>query len=168
MAHKQGIISKVYHNYNDKTGKALPNDKVNHKFYIGDEIFIIKGKYIPDFIKEGKKVSFAYSIWSPQGADKAFNFVQSENNILKIQELRDQMQPDTSFNVEDFEKEALNVASELGATLTVEPIKSFNKDEYMFVMAMTKSALESKGLECNKESIDSFIKDMKLLYSHNF
>jgi hypothetical protein len=78
------------------------------------------------------------------------------------------MQPDTSFNVEDFEKEAVNVASDLGATLTVEPIKSFNKDEYMFVMAMTKSALESKGLECNKESIDSFIKDMKLLYSHNF
>ena len=43
MAHKQGIISKVYHNYNDKTGKPLPNDKVNHKFYIGDEIFIING-----------------------------------------------------------------------------------------------------------------------------
>ena len=168
MAHKQGGISKVYHNYNDKTGKALPNDKVNHKFYIGDEIFIIKGKYIPEFIKEGKKVSFAYSIWSPQGADKAFNFVQSENNILKIQELKDQVQPDTSFNVEDFEKEAVNIASDLGATLTVEPIKVFNKDQYMFVMAMTKSALESKGIECNKESIDSFIKDMKIVYSHNF
>ena len=168
MAHKQGVISKVYHNYNDKTGKALPNDKVNHKFYIGDEIFIIKGKYIPEFIKEGKKVSFAYSIWSPQGADKAFNFVQSENNILKIQELKDQIQPDTSFNVEDFEKEAVNIASDLGATLTVEPIKSFNKDQYMFIMAMTKSALESKGIECNKESIDGFIKDMKLVYSHNF
>ena len=168
MAHKQGVISKVYHNYNDKTGKALPNDKVNHKFYIGDEIFIIKGKYIPEFIKEGKKVSFAYSIWSPQGADTAFNFVQSENNILKIQELKDQAQPDTSFNVEDFEKEAINSASDLGATLTVEPIKVFNKDQYMFVMAMTKSALESKGIECNKESIDGFIKDMKLVYSHNF
>ena len=38
----------------------------------------------------------------------------------------------------------------------------------MFVMAMTKSALESKGIECNKESIDGFIKDMKLVYSHNF
>lgn len=168
MAHKQGIISKVYHNYNDKTGKPLPNDKVNHKFYIGDEIFIIKGKHIPEFIKEGKKVSFAYSIWSPQGADKAFNFVQSENNILKIQELTDQVQPDTSFNVEDFEKEAVNIASDLNATLTVEPTKSFNKDQYMFVMAMTKSALESKGIECNKESIDTFIKDMKLVYGHNF
>ena len=48
------------------------------------------------------------------------------------------------------------------------PIKSFNKDQYMFVMAMCKSALESKGLECNKEAIDSFIKDMKLVYSYNF
>ena len=168
MAHKQGIISKVYHNYNDKTGKALPNDKVNHKFYIGDEIFIIKGKYIPEFIKEGKKVSFAYSIWSPQGADKAFNFVASENNTLKIQELKEGVQADTSFNVDDFEKEAINVASDLGATLTVETIKPFNKDQYMFIMAMTKSALESKGIECNKESIDSFIKDMKIVYSHNF
>jgi len=166
MAHKQGVISKVYHNYNDKTGKPLPNDKVNHKFYIGDEIFIIKGKYIPEFIKEGKKVSFAYTIWSPQGADKAFNFVASENNTLKIQELKEIIQPDTCFNVEEFE--AQNVANELGATLTVEPIKSFNKDEYMFVMAMCKSALESKGLECNKEAIDSFIKDMKLVYKHNF
>lgn len=170
MAHKQGVISKVYHNYNDKFGKPLSNDKVNHKFYIGDEIFIIKGKFIPEFIKEGKKVSFAYAIWSPQGADKAFNFVQSENNTLKIQELvpNGSVEPDTSFNVDEFENEVINVASSLNSTITVEPIKSFNKDQYMFVMAMCKSALESKGLECNKEAIDSFVKDMKLIYSYNF
>jgi hypothetical protein len=168
MAHKQGVISKVYHNYNDKTGRPLASDKVNHKFYIGDEIFIIKGKYIPEFIKEGKKVSFAYTIWSPQGADKAFNFVASENNTLKIQELKEVAEPDTSFNVDDFEKEVANVASDLNATVTVVPVKSFNKDQYMFIMAMTKSALESKGIQCNKESIDSFIKDMKLIYSYNF
>jgi hypothetical protein len=171
MAHKQGVISKVYHNYNDKTGRPLANDKVNHKFYIGDEIFIIKGKFIPEFIKEGKKVSFAYTIWSPQGADKAFNFVASENNTLKIQELKEVAEPDTSFDVEDFEKQAINIASDLNATLTIEPkttAKFFNKDQYMFIMAMTKSALESKGIQCNKESIDSFIKDMKLIYSYNF
>ena len=168
MAHKQGVISKVYSNYNDKTGRPLASDKINHKFYIGDEIFIIKGKYIPEFIKEGKKVSFAYSIWSPQGADKAFNFVASENNTLKIQELKDGTQPDTSFNVDDFEKEVANIASDLNATVTVETVKQFNKDQYMFIMAMTKSALESKGIQCNKESIDSFIKDMKLIYSYNF
>ena len=166
MAHKQGIISKVFHNYNDKTGKPLPNDKVNHKFYIGDEIFIIKGKYIPDFIQEGKKVSFAYSIWSPQGADKAFNFVASENNTLKIQELKDQ--PDTTFNVEDFEKEAIQVASNLDATLSVETKKTFNKDEYMFILACLKSSLESNQLSANKEAIDSFVKDMRFVYSHNF
>jgi hypothetical protein len=171
MAHKQGVISKVYSNYNDKTGRPLASDKINHKFYIGDEIFIIKGKYIPEFIKEGKKVSFAYSIWSPQGADKAFNFVASENNTLKIQELKEGAEPDTSFDVEDFEKQAINIASDLNATLTIEPkttAKFFNKDQYMFIMAMTKSAIESKGIQCNKESIDSFIKDMKLIYSYNF
>ena len=171
MAQKQGVISKVYHNYNDKTGRPLTSDKVNHKFYIGDEIFIIKGKYIPEFIKEGKKVSFAYTIWSPQGADKAFNFVASENNTLKIQELKEGIEPDTSFNVDDFDKEAVDIASDLNATLTIEPkanVKFFNKDQYMFVMAMTKSALESKGIQCNKESIDSFMKDMKLIYSYNF
>jgi len=168
MAHKQGVISKVYSNYNDKTGRPLASDKINHKFYIGDEIFIIKGKYLPEFIKEGKKVSFAYTIWSPQGADKAFNFVASENNTLKIQELKEGVEPDTSFNVDDFEKEVANVASDLNATVTVVPVKSFNKDQYMFIMAMTKSALESKGIPCNKESIDSFIKDMKLIYSYNF
>ena len=171
MAHKQGVISKVYHNYNDKTGRPLASDKVNHKFYIGDEIFIIKGKYIPEFIKEGKKVSFAYTIWSPQGADKAFNFVVSETNTLKIQELKEGAEPDTSFNVEEFDKEAIDIASDLNATLTIEPktnVKLFNKDQYMFIMAMTKSALESKGIQCNKESIDSFIKDMKLIYSYNF
>jgi hypothetical protein len=171
MAHKQGVISKVYSNYNDKTGRPLASDKINHKFYIGDEIFIIKGKFIPEFIKEGKKVSFAYTIWSPQGADKAFNFVASENNTLKIQELKDGAEPDTSFDVEDFEKQAINIASDLNATLTIEPkttAKFFNKDQYMFIMAMTKSAIESKGIQCNKESIDSFIKDMKLIYSYNF
>jgi hypothetical protein len=167
MAHKQGIISKVYHNYNDKTGKPLPNDKINHKFYIGDEIFIIKGKYIPDFIKEGKKVSFAYSIWSPLGADKAFNFVQSENNTLKIQELKEQIQPDTSFDPEELEAQLQEIAKDSVNGLAVEK-KSFNKDEYMFVMAMCKSALESKGIECNKESIDIFIKQMKLVYKYNF
>ena len=171
MAHKQGVISKVYHNYNDKTGRPLANDKVNHKFYIGDEIFIIKGKFIPEFIKEGKKVSFASTIWSQQGADKAFNFVASENNTLKIQELKEGAEPETSFDVEDFEKQAINIASDLNATLTIEPkttAKFFNKDQYMFIMAMTKSAIESKGIQCNKESIDSFIKDMKLIYSYNF
>lgn len=171
MAHKQGVISKVFHNYYDKTGRLLANDKVNHKFYIGDEIYIIKGKYSPEFIKEGKNVSFAYTVWSPNGADKAFNFVASENNNLKIQELKDGVVPDTSFNVEDFENEVTNVASDLNATVTVEAkptVKFFNKDQYMFIMAMTKSALESKGIQCNKESIDSFIKDMKLIYSYNF
>jgi hypothetical protein len=167
MAHKQGIISKVYHNYNDKLGKPLPNDKINHKFYIGDEIFIIKGKYIPDFIKEGKKVSFAYSIWSPLGADKAFNFVQSENNTLKIQELKEQIQPDTSFDPEELEAQLQEITKDSKNGLAVEK-KSFNKDEYMFVMAMCKSALESKGIECNKESIDIFIKQMKLVYKYNF
>jgi hypothetical protein len=172
MAHKQGVISKVYSNYNDKTGRPLASDKINHKFYIGDEIFIIKGKYLPEFIKEGKGVSFAYTIWSPAGADKAFNFVASDNGTVKIQELKaPSAEPDTSFNVDDFDKEAVNVASDLGATLTIEPkttVKFFNKDQYMFIMAMTKSALESKGIQCNKESIDSFIKDMKLVYSYNF
>lgn len=88
-----------------------------------------------------------------------------------IQEMPSETKPDTSFNVDDFESDNFNTAvttieKEIGMSPAVN--NSFNKDEYMFVMALTKSSLESRQLNATKEEIDTFIKNMKMVYAHNF
>jgi len=151
MPHKQGKIAKVYHNFKDKFGNPLAEQNINHKFYIGDEVFIIKGKNCPDFVKEGMSVSFTYQVWSPTGQDKTFYFVASNSEKLLIQKLEEA----TDFNVAELEKQ-------------LNQDKVINKDQYMFIMALCKSAIESKGIVCNKQSINSFISDLKEIYSLQF
>ncbi len=46
--------------------------------------------------------------------------------------------------------------------------KAFNKDEYMFVMALLKSGIESGKIDVTKEEIDLKIKDYKFLFQINF
>ena len=81
-------------------------------------------------------------------------------------------QPDTSFNPEELEAEfnsaVTSFAKELDATVTVQPVKHFNKDEYMFVMALAKSIIESGKVNVNKEEVDLLIKDLKFLFKVNF
>jgi hypothetical protein len=79
--------------------------------------------------------------------------------------------PDVSFNVDDFESENFNTAvntiqREIGSSPVA--TKAFNKDEYMFVMALAKSAIESGKINVNKEEVDLLIKDLKFLFQMNF
>jgi hypothetical protein len=60
------------------------------------------------------------------------------------------------------------VAKDFDADLIVEPKKSINKDEYMFVMALAKSAIESGKINVTKEELDILIKDLKFLFQMNF
>ena len=46
--------------------------------------------------------------------------------------------------------------------------KHFNKDEYMFTMALLKSGIESGKIGVTKEEIDLKIKDYKFLFQMNF
>ena len=85
-----------------------------------------------------------------------------------IQELPADDKPDTSFNPDELEAELQSVAKTFDADLTVETKKPFNKDEYMFVMALAKSAIESGKVNVNKEEVDLLIKDLRFLFQVNF
>jgi hypothetical protein len=79
--------------------------------------------------------------------------------------------PDTSFNVDDFESENFNeavTAIEKDMASSSVPTKAFNKDEYMFTMALLKSGIESAKIGVTKEEIDLKIKDYKFLFQMNF
>ncbi len=159
----QGVIKYVYDNRLGKDGQA--NKFPNFKFGIGDQQIVLWSAILHPAIAKGKKVSVAVQASKKNGS----LFVQTnEKKQPIIQELPSDDKPDTSFNPEELEKELIQVAKDFDADLTVEAKKPINKDEYMFVMALAKSAIESGKINVNKEEIDLLIKDLKFLFQMNF
>jgi len=159
----QGVIKYVYDNRLGKDGQA--NKFPNFKFGIGDQQIVLWSAILHPAIAKGKKVSVAVQASKKNGS----LFVQTnEKKQPIIQELPSEDKPDTSFNPEELEKELVQVAKDFDADLTVEAKKPINKDEYMFVMALAKSAIESGKINVNKEEIDLLIKDLKFLFQMNF
>ena len=159
----QGVIKYVYDNRLGKDGQA--NKFPNFKFKVGDQEIVLWSAILHPAIAKGKKVSVAVQASKKNGS----LFVQTnEKKQPIIQELPSDDKPDTSFNPEELEKELVQVAKDFDADLTVEAKKSINKDEYMFVMALAKSAIESGKINVNKEEIDLLIKDLKFLFQMNF
>ena len=160
----QGVIKYVYDNRLAKDGTA--NKFPNFKFKVGDQEIVLWSSILHPAIAKGKKVSVAVQASKKNGS----LFVQTnEKKQPIIQELpSEEAKPDTSFNPEELEKELVQVAKDFDADLTVETKKPINKDEYMFVMALAKSAIESGKINVNKEEIDLLIKDLKFLFQINF
>ena len=162
----QGVIKYVYDNRLGKDGQA--NKFPNFKFGIGDQQIVLWSAILHPAIAKGKKVSVAVQASKKNGS----LFVQTnEKKQPIIQELpsdNTEAKPDTSFNPGELEKELVQVAKDFDADLTVETKKPINKDEYMFVMALAKSAIESGKINVNKEEIDLLIKDLKFLFQINF
>jgi len=159
----QGVIKYVYDNRLGKDGQA--NKFPNFKFKVGDQEIVLWSAILHPAIAKGKKVSVAVQASKKNGS----LFVQTnEKKQPIIQELPSEDKPDTSFNPEELEKELVQVAKDFDADLTVEVKKPINKDEYMFVMALAKSAIESGKINVNKEEIDLLIKDLKFLFQMNF
>ena len=160
----QGVIKYVYDNRLGKDGQA--NKFPNFKFGIGDQQIVLWSAILHPAIAKGKKVSVAVQASKKNGS----LFVQTnEKKQPIIQELpSDEAKPDTSFDPEELEKELAEVAKDFDADLTVEPKKQFNKDEYMFTMALLKSGIESGKIGVTKEEIDLKIKDYKFLFQMNF
>jgi len=159
----QGVIKYVYDNRLGKDGQA--NKFPNFKFKVGDHEVVLWSAILHPAIAKGKKVSVAVQASKKNGS----LFVQTnEKKQPIIQELPSEDKPDTSFNPEELEKELVQVAKDFDADLTVEAKKPINKDEYMFVMALAKSAIESGKINVNKEEIDLLIKDLKFLFQMNF
>jgi len=160
----QGVIKYVYDNRLGKDGQA--NKFPNFKFKVGDQEIVLWSAILHPAIAKGKKVSVAVQASKKNGS----LFVQTnEKKQPIIQELpSDEAKPDTSFDPEELEKELVEVAKDFDADLTVEPKKQFNKDEYMFTMALLKSGIESGKIGVTKEEIDLKIKDYKFLFQMNF
>ena len=162
-----GVIKYVYDNRLGKDGS--PNKFPNYKFKIGENEIVLWSAIKPSFLEKGRNVSVICQASKKNGS----LFVQTkEDKSPMIQELPAgaEAKPDTTFNVDDFEADNFNTAvttieKEIGSTPVA---KAFNKDEYMFVMALAKSAIESGKINVTKEELDILIKDLKFLFKMNF
>jgi hypothetical protein len=163
----QGVIKYVYDNRLGKDGTA--NKFPNFKFKVGEQEIVLWSAILHPAIAKGKSVSVTCGASKKNGS---LFVLTKEDKSPMIQELPSgaNAKPDTTFNVDDFEADNFNTAvttieKEIGSSPVA---KAFNKDEYMFVMALLKSAIESGKINVNKEEIDLLIKDFKFLFQMNF
>jgi hypothetical protein len=162
----QGVIKYVYDNRLGKDGTA--NKFPNFKFKVGEQEIVLWSAILHPAIAKGKSVSVTCGASKKNGS---LFVLTKEDKSPMIQELPSGAKPDTSFNVDDFESENFNeavTAIEKDMASSPVPIKAFNKDEYMFTMALLKSGIESGKIGVTKEEIDLKIKDYKFLFQMNF
>ena len=163
----QGVIKYVYDNRLGKDGMA--NKFPNFKFKVGEQEIVLWSSILHPAIAKGKNVSVTVQASKKNGS---LFVLTKEDKSPMIQELPSvQSKPDTTFNVDDFEAENFNTAvTTIQKDIGSSPVtsKSFNKDEYMFVMALAKSIIESGKVNVNKEEVDLLIKDLKFLFKVNF
>jgi hypothetical protein len=163
----QGVIKYVFDNRLGKDGQA--NKYPNFKFKVNEQEIVLWSAILHPAIAKGKTVSVTCGASKKNGS---LFVLTKEDKSPMIQELASgaNAKPDTTFNVDDFEADNFNTAvttieKEIGSSPVA---KAFNKDEYMFVMALLKSAIESGKINVNKEEIDLLIKDFKFLFQMNF
>jgi hypothetical protein len=164
----QGVIKYVYDNRLGKDGMA--NKFPNFKFKVGEQEIVLWSAILHPAIVKGKSVSVTCGASKKNGS---LFVLTKEDKSPMIQELPTSAtaKPDTSFNVDDFESENFNqavTAIEKDMASSSAPSKAFNKDEYMFTMALLKSGIESGKIGVTKEEIDLKIKDYKFLFQMNF
>ena len=164
----QGVIKYVYDNRLGKDGQA--NKYPNFKFKVNEQEIVLWSAILHPAIAKGKSVSVTCGASKKNGS---LFVLTKEDKSPMIQELPTSAtaKPDTSFNVDDFESENFNqavTAIEKDMASSSVPTKAFNKDEYMFTMALLKSGIESSQIGVTKEEIDLKIKEFKFLFQMNF
>jgi len=165
MPNIQGKILYLYDNRKGKDGVIAKFP--NFKFKIGDQEIVLWANDKPEFLAKDALVSVTFGHSKKNGS--AYVVTDQVTKKPLIQALVSApTQPDTSFNPDDLEKELNQVAKDFDADLTIETRKPFNKDEYMFTMALLKSGIESGKIGVTKEEIDLKIKDYKFLFQMNF
>ena len=162
----QGVIKYVYDNRLGKDGQA--NKYPNFKFKVNEQEIVLWSAILHPAISKGKTVSVTCGASKKNGS---LFVLTKEDKSPMIQELPTaNAKPDVSFNVDDFESENFNEAvTSIEKDMGTSPVtKHFNKDEYMFTMALLKSGIESGKIGVTKEEIDLKIKDYKFLFQMNF
>jgi hypothetical protein len=147
----------------------MANKFPNFKFKVGEQEIVLWSAILHPAIVKGKNVSVTVQASKKNGS---LFVLTKEDKSPMIQELPTaNAKPDVSFNVDDFESENFNEAvTAIEKDMASSPVatKGFNKDEYMFVMALAKSFIESGKINANKEEVDLLIKDLKFLFQMNF
>jgi len=168
MPNIQGKIMYLYDNRNGKDG--TPSKFPNFKFKIADQEIVLWSNQKPDYLLKDALVSVTFGHSKKNGS--AYVVTDQVTKKPLIQALvSTPSKPDTTFNVDDFESDNFNTAvSTIEKQMVSSPVvsKALNKDEYMFVMALAKSAIESGKIDVNKAEIDNLIKDLKFLFQVNF
>ena len=165
----QGVVKYCYDNRVAKNGQ--PNKFPNFKFGIDNHEIVLWSENKPSFLEKGKKLSVTVQASKKNGSYYVLNkpdktpMMQELSSDVKIE-----TKPDTTFNVDEFEANNFNTAvttieKEIGDTTINKP---FNKDEFMFTMALLKSGIESSQIGVTKEEVDLKIKDYKFLFQMNF
>jgi hypothetical protein len=163
----QGVIKYVFDNRLGKDGQA--NKYPNFKFKVNEQEIVLWSAILHPAISKGKTVSVTCGASKKNGS---LFVLTKEDKSPMIQELPTSAnaKPDVSFNVDDFESQNFNEAvTSIEKDMGTSPAtKHFNKDEYMFTMALLKSGIESGKIGVTKEEIDLKIKDYKFLFQMNF
>jgi hypothetical protein len=163
----QGVIKYVFDNRLGKDGQA--NKYPNFKFKVNEQEIVLWSAIPHPAISKGKTVSVTCGASKKNGS---LFVLTKEDKSPMIQELPTSAngKPDVSFNVDDFESQNFNEAvTSIEKDMGTSPAtKHFNKDEYMFTMALLKSGIESGKIGVTKEEIDLKIKDYKFLFQMNF
>jgi len=143
----QGKVISVFDNRLNKDG--TPNKYPNYRFKINDSEITLWSAIKPAVLEKDRLLSVTVQASKKNGS----LFVQTnQDKKPMIQELPN---PDTDFD-------PVKLEAELQAE------KKFDKEEYMFVMALAKSVIESGKINVTKVDIDLLIKDLKYLYKVNF
>jgi hypothetical protein len=170
MAHIQGKVSYLFDNTKGKDGTI--SKFPNFKFKIGDQELVLWASEKPDFLVKDALVSCSFGHSKKTGSAYIVNDPETKRPLIQaLTSAPVETKPDTTFNVDDFEAENFNTAvTTIQKDIGSSPItnKVFNKDEYMFVMALAKSIIESGKVNVNKEEVDLLIKDLKFLFKVNF
>jgi len=170
MAHIQGKVSYLFDNRKGKDGTI--SKFPNFKFKIGDQELVLWASEKPDFLVKDALVSCSFGHSKKTGSAYIVNDPETKRPLIQaLTSAPVETKPDTTFNVDDFEAENFNTAvTTIQKDIGSLPVTSkvFNKDEYMFVMALAKSIIESGKVNVNKEEVDLLIKDLKFLFKVNF
>lgn len=174
MPNVQGQIEKVYHNFVDKQNNKLPPNKVNHKIKMNGELYIIKGVYCPEFIKEGNRVSIAYNVWKqPSTGMDHYYVLKRDNGDLCVNDLSGNNTDNDDLPDDNLDNggNAFEAPTEFDANKLEKEGETYQvlKEQQIFCTALLKSSIEANQLKSNDlDAMNKAILHFKDIYNRNF
>ena len=172
MSHIQGVVTAIFDN---RLKNGQPSPYPNHKIMIGDNEYTAwTANELP--CKKGDTVSLHFAVSKKTG--KFFVANDYETKELKLQVVPQNQAPVDDIPLDDdlsnhepdhFANNGVvdnsPTSFNYGANVKTNIDK---KGLEMFCMACVKSSLESGQLKADRQSIQSFINDMKEIYKVSF